>query len=128
MRRLIVALSVMCCCLPAFAWALEVEELSLARGIEQRQPVDVLDNVPADIGRLYCFSRVTGAQEDTRIAHVWYWQDREMARVELPVRSSNWRTWSSKRILPEWTGDWKVVVEDAEGRIVAEKVFRVGAP
>ncbi|RMH43608.1 MAG: DUF2914 domain-containing protein, partial [Gammaproteobacteria bacterium] len=60
--------------------------------------------------------------------HVWYWQDREMARVDLPVRSSNWRTWSSKRILPEWTGPWRVVVEDAAGKVVAEKVFRVEAP
>jgi len=104
---------------------MEVEELSLARGIEQRQPVDVLEVVPADIGRLYCFTRVTGAQEDTRIAHVWYWQEREMARVELPVRSGNWRTWSSKRILPEWTGDWRLVVEDASGQPLAEMSFRV---
>ncbi|RME32350.1 MAG: DUF2914 domain-containing protein, partial [Deltaproteobacteria bacterium] len=99
MKYLVLVVSILVC-LPAFAWALEVEELSLARGIEQRQPVDTLEVVPADVGRLYCFSRVTGARDDTRIAHVWYWQDREMARVDLPVRSSNWRTWSSKRILP----------------------------
>ncbi|RMF48037.1 MAG: DUF2914 domain-containing protein [Deltaproteobacteria bacterium] len=125
MRSGLLVLVAFLLCLPAISWAMEVEELSLARGIEQRQPVDVLEVVPADIGRLYCFTRVTGAQEDTRIAHVWYWQEREMARVELPVRSGNWRTWSSKRILPEWTGDWRLVVEDASGQPLAEMSFRV---
>ena len=62
----------------------------------------------------------SGATDDTWITHVWYCEDQELARVRLPVRSSNWRTWSSKQILPQWKGAWRVevLVENGEAILI----------
>ena len=48
-----------------------------------------------------------------------------MARVSLPVRSAKWRTYSSKKIVPEWTGEWEVQVVDSAGIELAKAKFRV---
>lgn len=107
------------------AAALEVAEGAITTAVEDHAPVDRIAVYPADYGKLYCFTRIIGAQDDTRVTHVWYYQDTEMARVSLPVRSANWRTYSSKRFLPQWAGDWKVVVLDAEDQPLTTLSFRL---
>jgi hypothetical protein len=42
------------------------------------------------------------------------------------VRSPAWRTWSTKQIEPEWTGEWTVRIEDAEGRVLDTLRFTIG--
>ena len=48
-----------------------------------------------------------------------------MAEVKLPVRSSNWRTFSSKNIMPEWTGQWIVDIADEDGTVIYSLPFTV---
>lgn len=96
--------------------ALEVEDASITTRIVKRAPIDSLNTVPADVDKLYCFTRITGATEDTWVTHVWYCEDKELTRVRLPVNSLNWRTWSSKRVMPQWKGAWRVEVLDNEGQ------------
>jgi hypothetical protein len=95
-------------------------------GVEAREPVGEAERFGAEVGRVYCFTEISGAEEPTTIFHVWYQDGVERARVELGVRAASWRTWSSKRIPPAWAGDWKVVVEDAEGMALAEVELVVG--
>lgn len=113
----------MLCCLPAAALALEVSEAVITTQVSDRAPVDAIQTYPASVERLYCFTRVTGAGEETSIAHVWYLRGIEMSRIELPVRSGDWRTWSSKTIFPGSAGDWRVDVLDAEGKLLKTVVF-----
>ena len=110
---------------PAMADTLRVEGGAIATGIEDRQPVNVVQEVTADGGSVYCFTRIVGAAAQESVFHVWFWGDREMARVELAVGSGNWRTWSSKRILPGWQGDWRVEVQDSQGEVLATIPFSV---
>ena len=123
MVLLVLLMSLVVGLVPAFA--LEVAEGVITTGISDREPVDQVTSQPSSVGRLYCFTRVTGATMENSITHVWYWGDKEVARVELPVRSDNWRTWSSKQLLPEWTGDWHVDVLDANGAKLTSLVFSV---
>ena len=102
---------------------LRVADGTITSAIENQKPVDQIDSYPADFGKLYCFTRIVGAPEETEVTHVWYYQDNEMARVTLPVRSTDWRTYSSKRFLPQWAGQWKVVVFDGEGNEIATIPF-----
>lgn len=104
---------------------LSVADGTITSAIENQMPVDRIDSYRADFGKLYCFTQITGAQGDTEITHVWYYQDSELARVTLPVRSSNWRTYSSKRFLPQWAGQWKVVVLDEAQRELATLPFQL---
>ncbi|WP_429884388.1 DUF2914 domain-containing protein [Geoalkalibacter halelectricus] len=106
-----------------YAQQLEVDEGVVTTGIVDRVPVDAVESYSAEVGRLYFFTRIVGADEETSVTHVWFFDDEEVARVTLPVRSSNWRTWSSKNILPEWVGTWRVEVVDAEGYVLKDVKF-----
>lgn len=104
---------------------LRVEDGTITTAIDNRVPVDSIEAYPADYGKLYTFTRITGARQETYVTHVWFYEDQEMARVSLPVRSSDWRTYSSKRFLPQWVGNWSVIIEDEQGRSLAELSFRL---
>lgn len=101
--------------LPCHVHALEIADAAITSAIDERNPADSLNTVAQPVDKLFCFTRVVGAQEDTWITHVWYYEGKEMARVRLAVSSSNWRTWSSKKILPQWSGQWQVHILDAQG-------------
>jgi hypothetical protein len=66
-------------------------------------------------------------QEQTLISHVWYYNDTQMAIVDLAVNASPWRTWSSKRIVKDWTGTWRVDVVSASGKIICSEKFVVSS-
>lgn len=102
---------------------LRVSDGTITSAIENQMPVDRIESYRADFGKLYCFTRIVGGQGDTEVTHVWYYQDNELARVTLPVKSSDWRTYSSKRFLPQWAGEWKVVVLDGELNEIATIPF-----
>jgi hypothetical protein len=44
----------------------------------------------------------------------------------LPVRSIAWRTYSEKKILPQWTGNWEVKVVDTTGATLTSVAFTIG--
>lgn len=96
-------------------------------GVQDRTPVDTLQvvNLTEDVTTVYCWSHIAGAEGETSVAHVWYHGDEEMARVELRVASPSWRTWSSKQIIPTWTGDWRVEIESADGEVLKTVPFTV---
>lgn len=104
---------------------LRVADGTITSAIVNQIPVDRIESYRADFGKLYCFTRIIGAQEDTEITHVWYYQDDELARVTLPIKSADWRTYSSKRFLPQWAGEWRVVVLDGDQNEIATIPFRL---
>jgi len=79
----------------------------------------------AGIDKIICLTRLKGLEAPTSVTHVWYRDGKTMARVDLNVASSNWRTWSSKRLLPDWTGHWEVKVLDSDGRVLGSAGFDV---
>lgn len=105
------------------AQSLEVSTIQFGTDVENREIVGTDSTFSSDIGTVFCYTQVTGAQDTTDIAHVWYYQDEEKARVPLEVRSSDWRTWSSKQILSSWVGEWSVRVEDQQGNVLATSSF-----
>ncbi|MBW2108933.1 MAG: DUF2914 domain-containing protein, partial [Deltaproteobacteria bacterium] len=87
---------------------LTVRDAAVCLDVVDRTCVDSNDVFPASVGKLYCFTRIFGAQEEIQISHVWYFGDIERARVPLNIRSLNFRTWSSKLIQPREIGKWHV--------------------
>ncbi|MGH7481332.1 MAG: DUF2914 domain-containing protein, partial [Longimicrobiales bacterium] len=45
---------------------------------------------------------------------------------QLTARGPRWRTWSSKDVPADWTGDWTVRVLDANGAELESVSFTVG--
>ena len=110
---------------PAAAPALSVAEFAFAVDYDHdaKAPVEVADTFGADVGMVVCFSRITGATQDTQITHVWYHEGEVRAKVELHIGSKNWRTYSTKNIQPSWTGAWEVRVLDEEGTLLHQASF-----
>lgn len=104
-----------------------VAEMVFCTGVEDRQPAGEATSFGDDVGSVTCFTKITGVADESSVTHVWYYGDEEMGRVELPVRSEMWRTWSTKTILPDATGDWRVDVLSASGDVLKSATFTVGA-
>jgi hypothetical protein len=102
-----------------------VEQAVFARGVQAREPVEVAQSFPRDVGQIYFFTRIVGMPAAAEVRHVWIYDGKELANVALHVGGAPWRTWSSKRILPAWVGDWSVEVRDASGRVLATGTCRV---
>ncbi len=130
---LITAILFVCCLLLQSGLAQQAEKASpfteietvICSGIEDRQPVGESDRFDPDVGQVYLWTHCQGATDSTIIRHVWTHEGTEMASVDLKVNSPSWRTWSSKQILPTWTGNWEVRVLDADGNILKSVNFRV---
>ncbi len=106
---------------------ISVAEMSFCTEVQNRQPVAPADSFAADVANVCCFTKITGASGEASVAHVWYHGDKEMARVELPVRSSAWQTWSRKQIGPGRSGEWRVDVVGADGKVLKSATFMVRA-
>lgn len=110
----------------ALAPALDVAEIAIATAVVDRQPEGAGSSFPSDVGTLYCWTRVTGAEGETQVEHVWYYNDQEVARVPLRIAGSSWRTWSSKTIMATATGNWRVDVVGPDGTVLKSASFTVG--
>jgi hypothetical protein len=111
------------CSASVHAADLHVAEGVITTLIRSHSPADAVQTYPATGGKLYCFTRISGGDANSSVFHVWYREGVEMARIELPVRSSDWRTWSAKTLLPEWTGSWKVEILDGDGKLLRTVPF-----
>ena len=102
-----------------------VEDIQIATSIENREPAGADASFAATVEKLYCFTKIKSEQETGTIYHVWLYNDRVMAKIELPLKGKNWRTWSVKNILPAHTGKWRVDVESPEGTLITSKEFEI---
>jgi len=112
---------------PALAWAapLQVQDVAIGTGVHERVPTGISSYFDSSVGKLYAFTRITGAEGDTRVYHKWYHGDVLVADVPLTIRSGDWRTWSTKNVQPDWTGDWRLVVVSEDGSILGTVKFAV---
>lgn len=107
--------------------AVSVPEIVVCLDVDRatRAPVGAAEVFAADVGQLYCFTRIEDAAAPTAVEHVWYRDGETVARVSLDVGAKSWRTWSSKRVKSSWTGAWEVKVLDEAGLVLASVAFRI---
>jgi len=104
---------------------LEVAAAAICTDVVDREPVDAGNAFEASLGKVYCFTAIIGAHSPTEITHVWYFGDSERARVNLAIKASSWRTYSSKRIQMHEIGDWHVDVLGPEGELLKTLQFEI---
>jgi len=105
--------------------SIAVQEMKFCTAVEDRQPAGVDTSFAATVERVYCYTVISSA-DSAVVSQMWFHGDKEMAKIDLNVRpSKTWRTWSSKRIVAEWTGDWRVDVVTASGAILRSEKFTV---
>lgn len=104
---------------------LKIERIAVSTGMENRQPVGESDTFADSVGTLFCYTEIRGMGDSTTVSHVWYHGENRRADVKLNVRGYRWRTWSTKVIQKDWTGDWRVDIVSADGKILKSKRFRI---
>lgn len=100
-----------------------VSRAEVCTGIENREPVGAADSF-TDVDRLYLFSEIKDAGENSQIKHVWYFDNTEVLEVDLTVKGPRWRTWSNKNIYG-MKGAWRVDIVDSAGNALRSVPFTV---
>jgi hypothetical protein len=122
---------ILCIFLTGNAMSQETERLEVAEGavcldVINLECVNTHTNFPANVGKLYCLTRINGAKAASQVTHVWYYGHTERARIALDVRAASWRTYSSKIIQAHETGDWHIDVLGPEGEFLKVIQFEIG--
>lgn len=95
--------------------------------IQDREPVNAITSLPTDQDRVYFFTDLRG-MGGQKVTHRWLYQGKTMGEVSFPVGGPRWRVWSSKTLLPQWAGEWRVEVLDGAGNKLDEAAFTYGTP
>ena len=113
------------------AWAQEegtVARAMFTSAVEEREPVDALERVPADTPSVHYFTELRDLTDRT-VTHVWSHEGEAMDEVSFEVGGPRWRVWSRKTLRPEWTGEWTVtVVDDAGNELHSDRLTVGDAP
>lgn len=128
MRKIVAVLSVLAvlgASGAAFGGA-AVEDAVLCTAVVDRSPEGTASNFPPDVGRIFAFTKVMEMEAPGTVIHRWSHEGAVVAEVPLDVGGAYWRTWSSKAVLPEQTGNWEVEVLDGAGNVLATLGFTVG--
>ena len=105
--------------------SLLIQKFAFCESVKDREPVGVSTEFPSDIGRVYLWTSIYGADQPTEIKHVWYYGVQKMREITLGIKYRRTRTWSYKNILPQWAGDWHVEVVDEQGRVLKKLSFKI---
>jgi len=127
-KLIVIMMSVLIASVVSFAQVapeVTLEDIQICTSVEDRVPVGVNTSFPGDVERLYCFTKISSNQDEGSIFHVWLHNDQVMARIELSTKAKTWRTWSTKKILPSWTGKWRVDIETPDGTLMGSKEFEI---
>jgi len=95
--------------------------------VQDREPVDKLNNSKSDAEHIYFFTELRDMSGQTAI-HRWEHNGKVAAEVKFDVRGPRWRVWSSKTFSPSQEGEWKVSVLNGAGEVIAEDMMNVAAP
>ena len=102
-----------------------INRMVMCERISEREPVAVADTFSAETEKVFCFLEAGAIEHDTTVSFIWYLEDKEMARISLPLaRGGRWRTYSSKK-LAGLKGTWKVELQESSGIVLNSVSFRV---
>ena len=105
--------------------SVHVKEKNICQYVVDLQPVGAGSSFSTSVGKLYCFTKISVSSIPSQITHVWYLRDTERARVNLPIKSYTWRTYSSKTIRTDDIGNWRVDVFGPEGKVLSTLHFKI---
>ncbi len=105
--------------------SLEVVRHLVTTDVVNREPVNDGMVFSATMGPVFYFTEVSATDTPTRIAHIWYHEGRQMAEIPLSIEGPRWRTWSSKRMIEDWKGSWRVEAVDPDGKLLSSQTFEV---
>jgi hypothetical protein len=104
---------------------LSLEDVQICSGVSDRQPTGAGTVFSDDLERIYCFTKVIGAEDTTSVNHVWYMGDKQVVSVNLPIKAASWRTWSSKMLIDMGLGKGHVEIVSEGGDVLGKAEFEI---
>ncbi len=92
-------------------------------GVEDREPVLQVDSINSNSYNQISFFTELMDHEGDNVTHQWVYGGKVMFEKTFEVRGPRWRVWTSKTLVPEWTGLWSVNVLDQDRKVLATKSF-----
>jgi hypothetical protein len=111
------------------AQKLSVTRLSIARDVKGHEPVDVGTRFDSKEPRLYAFIDVANPEKAVGEVTVEFQPPKGSARGNVTLKvgeSERYRTWAFTRLAKD-PGQWKAVVKNERGEVLAEESFEVFA-
>lgn len=110
-------------CAVTAATAGEVSRAVFTTAIDNREPVSTIDSLDSSALRsISFFTELQGLSGQT-VTHQWTHQDKVMFEKAFEVKADRWRVWTSKTLIPAWSGTWTVNVLDNDHTLLASKSF-----
>lgn len=102
-----------------------LKEAFTAAAVEDGRPVGAGDKFDSASGHVICWTDAAASEVPTTITHVWRYRDKVVARNRVKIERRRSGAWSRRPVYPAWIGEWRVDVEDPEGRVLASLPFIV---
>lgn len=101
----------------------EVSRAIFTIGVDNREPVIMVDSIDSGSYSSISFFTELSDLQGHNVTHQWTFQDQVMFEKTFEVRGDRWRVWTSKTLIPSWTGSWTVNVLDENRTVLASKSF-----
>jgi len=105
------------------SYAGEVSRAVFTIGIDNREPVLNVDSINSGSFTSISFFTELLDLSGHNVTHQWTFNDKVMFEKTFEVKGARWRVWTSKTLIPSWTGTWRVNVLDEDRAILASKSF-----
>ena len=105
------------------AGAGEVSRAIFTIGVDNREPVIMVDSIDSGSYSSISFFTELNDLQGHNVTHQWTFQDQVMFEKTFEVKGDRWRVWTSKTLIPSWTGSWTVNVLDENRTVLASKSF-----
>ena len=101
----------------------EVSRAMFTIGIDNREPAMIVDSIDSSTYTSISFFTEMNDLAGHNITHQWILNDKVMFEKTFEVKGARWRVWTSKTLIPDWTGLWTVNVLDDDRSVLASKSF-----
>ena len=108
-------------CFCSLAQAGEVSRAVFTTAIDNREPVSTVDHLDSSAVRSLTFFTELSDLSGQTVTHQWTHKDKVMFEKTFEVKAERWRVWTSKTLIPNWSGTWTVNVLDNDRMLIASK-------
>ena len=106
----------------------KIKRAQLTSGIKEDEPVDhiaqIIPMTDKGLIKVYFFMETADLNGNV-LFHDWYWKDKRIAHVRMPIKHDMETAASSKFIDRIMVGPWEVRIVDESNQVLAKAVFEV---
>ncbi len=123
MRRLIQSLLLAAMFVTGNSIAGEVSRALFTTSVQDREPVIQVDSINSGSYSSISFFTELNDLSGHNVTHQWTYNDKVMFEKTFEVKGPRWRVWTSKTLIPSWTGAWTVNVLDDDRSVLTTQSF-----